>query len=318
MQTENRFAVDAKGEELFLIYLKNIFFTIITIGIYYFWAKVNTQKYLFRHVSFQGQRFDYHGTGKENFIGFVKGIGIVLAVAALLAGIYWLAFQIGTAAVVVVTLSVYAGFLCVIPYLSIGSRRYFLSRTSFNNVRFRFTGSVTELLKIFIPGAFLSAITFGIYSAWFSNKLDRFFTAHTHLGNADFSYEGQGKELFKIYLKGILLLIPTAGIYSFWLGANLHNYYWNRVKFQGISFRSDLKGGTLLWNAFVSTALILFTLGIGIPWAYLRSLRMIVQSLSLENSPDLASIRSVKDPGASALADGIQEAGEAFNSVFGG
>ncbi|WP_125179568.1 DUF898 family protein, partial [Leptospira ellisii] len=81
-ETENRFAVDAKGEELFLIYLKNIFFTIITIGIYYFWAKVNTQKFLFRHVSFRGQRFDYHGTGKENFIGFLKGMGIVLAGAA--------------------------------------------------------------------------------------------------------------------------------------------------------------------------------------------------------------------------------------------
>ncbi|PKA03821.1 DUF898 family protein, partial [Leptospira ellisii] len=244
-----------------------------------------------------------------SFISIARSTGIIRLLTPIM---------IGKFAVILVSISFYAGLLCVIPYLTIGSRRYFLSRTSFNNVRFRFTGTVTELVKIFVPGAFLSAITLGIYSPWFVNKLDRFFTEHTHLGDADFRYEGQGKELFKIYLKGILLMIPTVGIYSFWFGANLHNYYWNRSKFQGISFRSDLKGGTLLKNAFVATGLILFTLGIGIPWAYLRSLRILIQSISLENSPDLTAIRSVKDSGASPLADGIQEAGEAFNSVFGG
>ncbi|XDD51348.1 YjgN family protein [Leptospira sp. WS92.C1] len=320
MQSEstNRFTIDAKGEELFLLYLKNIFFTIITLGVYYFWAKVNTQKFLHRHLSFQGYRFDYHGTGKENFIGFLKAIGIILVGALTLGGIFFLASKLGVWAIAIVGISFYAGILCAIPYIIIGSRRYFLSRTSFNNIRFRFTGNIKDLIRIFIPNALLTAVTLGIYSAWFTNKLEKFFIEHSHLGNADFQYDGQGKELFFIYLKGIFFTIITAGIYSFWFQANVHNYFYNHTRFQNIRFRSDLQGGKIFTNTLISMGIILFTLGIGIPWAYLRFLKLITDSLSLESSPNLSSIQSVRDPYSNALADGLQEAGEAISSVFSG
>lgn len=319
MQSEpaNRFLLDAKGEELFLIYLKNIFFTIITAGIYYFWAKVNTQKFIHRHLVFQNQRFDYHGTGKENFIGFLKGMGIIALVVLVSVGLFFLASKLGLWATILLTLILYSAILLAIPYVAIGSRRYFLSRTSFNNIRFRFSGKVRHLVKLFVPNALLCLVTIGIYSPWFYNKLEKFFLEHSHLGNADFQYHGKGKDLFFIYLKGFFLTPLTAGIYLFWFGANLHNYFWNHAKFQEISFRSELKGGTLFLNAFVSIFLVLFTLGIGIPWAYIRSLRILTNALSLESAPNLSAIQSVKDPYASALADGLQEAGEAISSVFG-
>ncbi|PJZ51982.1 YjgN family protein [Leptospira adleri] len=318
MQNENqKFSTDAKGEDLFLIYLKNIFFTFITLGVYYFWAKVNTQKFVHRHVLFQNQRFDYHGTGKENFIGFIKGLGLILLGAILAGGIFYIASLIGIWAKVIVTIGLYLGFLCIVPYVVIGSKRYFLSRTSFNNIRFRFSGRVKELIGVFIPGALLSIVTLGIYSAWFVNRLEKFYIEKTHLGNADFQYEGNGNELFFIYLKGILFTPFTAGIYFFWFHANLHNYFWNHTKFQGTAFRSELKGGTVFLNAFISILLVFFTLGIGVPWAYLRGLRILLDSLSLEAAPDLSLIRSVKDPNASALADGISEASEAIGSIFG-
>ncbi|MCG6168610.1 DUF898 domain-containing protein [Leptospira sp. FAT2] len=319
MQSESatRFTLDAKGEELFLIYLKNIFFTIITAGIYFFWAKVNTQKFLHRHISFQGQRFDYHGTGKENFIGFLKGIGIMIAAGAVYAGLFYIASKLGVWALAILIILLYSVLLLAIPYIIIGSRKYFLSRTSFNNIRFRFSGKVVPLVKLFVPNALLSLVTLGFYSAWFINKLEKFFIEHSHLGNANFSYDGKGKELFVLYVKGFFFTLITAGIYSFWFHANLHNYYWNHTKFQGISFRSDLKPGAIFVNMLMSIVLVFFTLGIGIPWAYLRSIRMIMNSLSLETAPDLSGIKSVKDPDASALADGLHEAGEAISSVFG-
>ncbi|PJZ55483.1 YjgN family protein [Leptospira barantonii] len=316
-ESANRFSLDAKAEELFLIYLKNIFFTIITAGVYYFWAKVNTQKFVHRHLSFQNQRFDYHGTGKENFIGFLKGMGILLLFGLVFAGLFYIAGKLGLWATILFTLLLYSSILLAIPYISIGSRRYFLSRTSFNNIRFRFTGKVRHLVSLFIPNALLSLVTLGIYSPWFYNKLEKFFIEHSHLGNADFQYHGKGKELFFIYLKGIFFTPFTAGIYLFWFEANLHNYFWNHTKFQEISFRSELKGGTVFLNAFISIVLVVFTLGIGIPWAYLRSMRIFTEALSLESSPNLGAIQSVKDPYANALADGLHEAGEAISSVFG-
>ncbi|AOP34707.1 hypothetical protein A0128_13100 [Leptospira tipperaryensis] len=318
MQNENqKFSIDAKGEDLFLIYLKNVFFTFITFGVYYFWAKVNTQKFVHRHVLFQGQRFDYHGTGKENFIGFIKALGIIVLGSLFAAGIYYVASLLGTWARALVTIALYIGILCVIPYVIIGSKRYFLSRTSFNNIRFRFSGKVDELIKIFIPNALLSVVTLGIYSPWFINLLEKFRIEKSHLGNADFQYDGNGKDLFFIYLKGIFFTPFTAGIYFFWFHANVHNYVWNHTKFQGISFRSELRGGTVFVNSLIAIVLVFFTLGIGVPWAYLRGLRIVIQSLTLDSAPDLSSIQSVRDPNASALADGISEASEAIGSIFG-
>ncbi|MBM9577022.1 DUF898 family protein [Leptospira sp. 201903070] len=318
MQNENqKFSIDAKGEDLFLIYLKNIFFTLITFGVYYFWAKVNTQKFVHRHVLFQGQRFDYHGTGKENFLGFIKGLGLIILGALVAGGIYFLASLLGIWAKVIVTIALYMGLLCIIPYVVIGSRRYFLGRTSFNNIRFRFSGRVEELIRIFIPSALLSAVTLGIYSAWFINRMEKFYIEKSHLGNANFQYDGNGKDLFFIYLKGIFLTPLTAGIYLFWFHANVHNYIWNHTKFQGIPFRSELKGGTVFINGLISIVLVFFTLGIGVPWAYLRGLRILTDSLYLESAPDLSSIQSIKDPNASALADGLSEASEAIGSIFG-
>ncbi|RHX77824.1 DUF898 domain-containing protein [Leptospira yasudae] len=319
MQSESatRFSLDAKGEELFLIYLKNIFFTIITAGVYFFWAKVNTQKFIHRHLVFQGQRFDYHGTGKENFIGFLKGMGILILGLGIYFGLFFLAAKLGLWATILVAILFYSAMLLAIPYITIGSRKYFLSRTSFNNIRFRFTGKVLQLVRLFVPNALLTLVTLGFYTPWFINKTEKFFIDHSHLGNANFQYDGIGKELFFIYLKGFFFTLITAGIYSFWFHANLHNYYWNHTKFQGIPFRSELRPGAIFVNMLMSIVLVFFTLGIGIPWAYLRSIRMITNSLSLESAPNLSAIQSVKDPSASALADGLQEAGEAISSVFG-
>src|SRR3974377_559745 len=60
------------GGSLFGIHLVNTFLTIITLGIYYFWAKVRVRRYLLSESEFEGDRFAYHGTGQELFIGFLK------------------------------------------------------------------------------------------------------------------------------------------------------------------------------------------------------------------------------------------------------
>ena len=56
---------------LFPIALMNLFLTIITFGIYRFWAKTNVRKYLWSQTHLDGEPFEYTGTGGELFMGFL-------------------------------------------------------------------------------------------------------------------------------------------------------------------------------------------------------------------------------------------------------
>jgi len=60
-----RLSFSGKGGELFGIYLINIFLSLVTLGIYYFWGKVKIRNYLFSRTEFWQERFVYRGTGKE-------------------------------------------------------------------------------------------------------------------------------------------------------------------------------------------------------------------------------------------------------------
>ena len=53
------------GGSLFGIHIVNMLLTGLTLGIYYFWGKVKVRNYVFSQSEFEGDRFAYHGTGKE-------------------------------------------------------------------------------------------------------------------------------------------------------------------------------------------------------------------------------------------------------------
>ena len=76
-----RFAFHGEGGSLFGIHIVNVLLTLLTLGIYYFWGKVKVRRYLYSQAEFDGDRFAFHGTGKELFFGWLK---IVPALAFLI------------------------------------------------------------------------------------------------------------------------------------------------------------------------------------------------------------------------------------------
>ena len=81
-----RLLFHGSGGSLLGIHVVNVLLTIITLGVYYFWAKVRVRNYLLSQTQFAGDRFAYHGTGKELLLGFLKAvllIGIPLVLVEL-------------------------------------------------------------------------------------------------------------------------------------------------------------------------------------------------------------------------------------------
>src|SRR4051794_7488660 len=70
------------GGELFFIVIKNVFLTLITLGIYTPWARTAKRHFLWRQVEIGGQRLEYTGTGKELFVGYLKVVAFYILLFA--------------------------------------------------------------------------------------------------------------------------------------------------------------------------------------------------------------------------------------------
>lgn len=264
------------GGTLFGIHLKNLLLTLVTLGIYAFWAKANVRQYLYSQTEVAGDRFTYSGTGGELLRGWAKAFGLVF-VGGILAAIVTALVNEAVGALVL-----YGGVgLLIFPLAIIGSRRYRLTRTTWRGIRFSFHGRYGELLGVFIPGLLLTVITLGIYYPFFHANVRRFVLQGTRFGHRHFEFTGEGGDLLGRHLLLYIALPCTLGLYWFWYAAYRHRYYWGHTSFGSARFESTMEGGDLLGFTFVNALLTAVTLGIAYPWVQARTMRFHAERLSV-------------------------------------
>ncbi len=314
----DRFKFKGRGISLFFIYLKNILLTAITLGIYSFWARVNIKRFVYNSTFYQNEPFEYYGTGKEKFIGFLKSIvliiffvlsiGIINLVLSKMVGSTLAAIIGGTIAYMVI--------IAVIPFIIIGSQRYRLSRSSYRNVRFGFYGKARELVVLGLRGIFFCIITLGIYYPWFMLDLKNFMICNSYYGTQPFTFSADERKKFAVMvIRGFLISIITLGIYSFWLSAAIERFTWDHTGIQDKKFSCSLTGGNLLTTTIIAFFQTVFTLGLGAPWAIVRISRVRIESITLEKGIDFAVIKTDFDEKASALADGLSDSADIFETL---
>src|SRR5688572_26931100 len=152
------FRYHGTGGALFGLAFVNGLLTIVTLGIYSFWAKNKVREFHYSHTELDGDRFAYHGTGGELFSGALKA-GAVMVVLSLALGIAT-AVTGGQAAPASVQLAIMASFYLLIflllPLAINGARRYRLSRSSWRGIRFSFHGRWQAFLGLIVRGTLLS------------------------------------------------------------------------------------------------------------------------------------------------------------------
>jgi uncharacterized membrane protein YjgN (DUF898 family) len=285
----HRFDYHGRVLPLFGIYAVNLFLSLVTLGVYYFWGKIRVRNYLSNQTELGGDRFGYHGTGKELLIGFLRALllffiplfALNLGPELLGAGPVIRAAAAGLA---------YGMVMLFVPVAMVGARRYRLSRASWRGIRFSFRGQAWDFLKIFAFGTFLSSVTLGLYYPFFDARRQEFMISHSYFGNRKFSFNGRGKDLFRPFLVTLLLTLPTLGFYWFWFAAKKQRYYWEHTTSGPNRLRSTVTGRALM-NLFVGNFLIaVFTLGLGWPWIITRKIQFACRFLTLEGPLELAEI----------------------------
>ncbi|CCG52048.1 Probable transmembrane protein of unknown function [Flavobacterium indicum GPTSA100-9 = DSM 17447] len=306
--TNKNYSLDfqGKGETYFGIIIINWLLTIITLGFYYPWAKEKKLKYLYGETTLNNSPFEFHGTGKEMFIGFIKALGIFV----LLYGVLFLFLSLNM--LVVGLLLFYVGFLVILPIAIHGSYKYRMSRTSWRGIRFGYRGDRNELIKKFIIDLLLTFITLGIYGSWFVINLRKYIIGNIRFGDIKMEYKGDGADYFVMNLKGYFLTIFTIGIYFFWWQKDIFEYYVNYTRLykndESIHFKSTAKGLDILVLSLVNFLILVFTLGIGYAWVEMRTIKFFISNIELKGDIDLDAIIQTETAYKDATGEDIGDA----------
>lgn len=296
------------GKNLFGIYIVNAILTVVTLGLYYPWAKAATLRYLYQETELDGSRFTFHGTGKEMFKGFIKAVAIFGVLYGLLL---WATFSEDPTMIFIAAGVFYVGIILLIPVAIHGSMRYKMSRSSWRSIHFGYRGDMKELLKLFVKGILLSIVTLGIYSVWLSINIRKYVIDNVRFGNIKFSYTGNGFDYFVILLQGYLLTIFTLGIYSFWFARDLFRFYVNNIKLEQdeklIELESTATGGGYFRLLVGNLLIVIFTLGLGTSWATVRTLRFVFSNILIEGDLDLDAVSQTEKAYTDATGEDVAD-----------
>jgi uncharacterized membrane protein YjgN (DUF898 family) len=292
---EYRFQFFGKGSEYFSIMIVNWILTLITFGFYYPWAKEKRLKYTSGQTALNGERFNFAGTGKEMFSGFIKLFVFEIIVLVLF---FVLLFSGGWLGILFAYLFIFSSILILQPLVIHGAFRYVMQRTTYRGIRFGYRGDRTRLFKNCIKWSLLTIITFGIYGAWEAMKIRRYTHQNVRYGDAEFDNDCDGLEFFILNLKGYFLSLLTLGIYSFWWEKDLFNYHIDRMSItkgeQKVKCHSTATGGGFFKLRIVNFFIVVFTLGFGAAWAEMRIQRFIWNHIKMEGDINIDEIQQTE------------------------
>ena len=118
--------------------------------------------------------------------------------------------------------------------------------------------------------------------------------------------------LFTAIYMGYFLL--GAAVFAF-MEARVRTYVFAQSGFnQDTQFESSLKARTLLWLWVSNFLIIIHTLGLGIPWAKVRTMRTKLTNTWVETSADLDSYVTQQQAQQSSIAEQI---GDVFDADLG-
>ena len=328
---ERDFEYHATGKQLFFGYLIALVLfvlyiifseifpilgTLLAIAMFGFipWVIVKSMMFNMRMSSFSNVRFGFNGDFSGSYFIFLVlplllnlGFGVGVAIAFGLFGLHPFIGIIG-----IIGCLAYAVF--AFAYFVKRSSEFYLKNSSFGGSSFETTFNLKDLmaisLKILGFGLLLTLIVFGILFATTYGIID--------LATFQNSLEGlQSDEEMNIMPLLIGMFVLYAGLILVWVATMAFSFVLNReytydntTLDNEIRFSSSLKALPYVWIVFSNFLLIVFTLGLGAPWAKVRVAKMVVENTYVDAPHGFDHYITQKQAKSSALGEQI---GDAFD-----
>ncbi|MDX2154106.1 MAG: DUF898 family protein [Bryobacteraceae bacterium] len=260
----------------------------VTLGIYYFWGKVKVRKYIYSHLEFEGDRFAFHGFGRELFVGWLKSLPALTFVVFFpyVLPVFWQSIH----AVWVAQLGATAVLLLLWPLAMAGAYRYRINRMSWRGIRFSFRKSTLGFLGLSLKSYLLLIVTGGFYMPFLRTRVRRYLIDGTYFGNQQFAYDGRGLDLLPIHIFALPLSYLTLGLALPWWTAMQQRYEWAHTFFGGARFRCTVTGWGLFKLYAGNLLLLVLTLGLAMPWILTRTVSYWTGHLALTGPLELEAI----------------------------
>jgi uncharacterized membrane protein YjgN (DUF898 family) len=140
--------IEFTGRRLPLMWLllKNSLLTVMTIGIYRFWAKTQVRRFFWGHVGIQGDGLEYSGLPSELFIGFLIAITVLVPLGSIYGTVDALLGPEDAMARGILEFANLIVFLTLLQIAFYRMWRYRLTRTAWRGIRFGLDGSTWHYL----------------------------------------------------------------------------------------------------------------------------------------------------------------------------
>ena len=150
------FEFSGTGFAYFKIWALNLILTLLSLGLYYPWARVRRLRYFYANTQFDGDALAYDGEP----IVLARGYGLLAILAAMGGAASYYSMWGGVAALV---------FLAALaPWLLHASLRYRLSHTRWRGLRLGFTGTQKQAYQAILPlsGAIAAVLALALLIPW--------------------------------------------------------------------------------------------------------------------------------------------------------
>jgi len=328
----------ASAGEYFRIWIVNLFFTLITLGIYSAWAKVRKRRYFYGSTRVDGATFDYFASPKAVLKGRIVAV-MVLVAYALLGELFPTSRYVFWGLTVV-----------MLPWLAVRALEFNARNSGWRGLRFDFVAGTAKAARAYAAMVGLLVVTLGLAMPWFTARMKSFIVANHALGRTPFACQLRGWDFFKIYLlaglivmaialpgalgAGMLLafvtlpeeygaalfILPAVPIYAGYIvgyayaEARTANLVWNNTSAPGVRFASSLSAIKLAKLYLGNVLAVLFTVGLLIPWAVIRTRRYRLSCIAIVVEEETVHQASGRLPRVGATG---QEMGDLFNVDLG-
>jgi uncharacterized membrane protein YjgN (DUF898 family) len=324
--------------EYFRVWIVNLFFTLISLGLYSPWAKVRKKRYFYGSTRLDGDTFDYFASPKAILVGRIIAVAVFVTYAfsgELLpqsSYAFWILFVL------------------VLPWLVVRALAFNAQNSAYRGLRFDFTATKREAIRVYIGMPILVLLSLGFAYPWFAARQKQFVVSHHAYGSSGFGCNVSVGSFFGIYLLAglmtMLFAVPVIAL-TLWIGftnalpdeyswigtfgpmallylvyaavygfvvAKTTNLMWNGTSGSGVRFSSTLGAGRLARLYVENLLAIAFTAGFAIPWAAVRTLRYRLENFAMivdDESPHEAN------PALQRIGAAGQEIGDIFNLEVG-
>ncbi len=333
-----RLQFSGNAREYFRIWIVNLLFTLLTLGIYSAWAKVRKKRYFYGNTTLQGDSFDYFGSPRAILRGRILALAVFVIYA--FTGQLWPASNF----------LFWALAALFLPWLVVRALRFNANNSAWRGLRFDFGATTKQAAWFYLR--MLAGVVFSLGAAlpWFMARQRAFVMSNHAFGTSRLECEIPARAYFGIYIRGGLLLFalsipfgvmlgimagkaPALGKFA-WIGiflplallyaayaiayayiqARTANLAWNGTHGPGLKFSCTLSADKLAKLYLGNLLAAACSAGLLIPWAVVRTLRYRCENLAVIFEGETAHRAN---PALGRVGATGEELGNLFNVDFG-